>query len=188
VPLPDLERLRVVFVEQLEREVRGLEEVRALELDPTAVGRMLKRLWRRPGRQPMVGVMGRASSAALAVAICVLAVGCGAQKKNVTTTEHVEYRLSVSRGASVGGAIGSDTVVISSRPLTREAAAREVRGYMRRHYGAAVDARCTRDGQFMDCTFWRNGACEMLSVIKADNGAGLVVTSGMVGAPRSSCP
>jgi hypothetical protein len=135
-------------------------------------------------------VMGRPSAAAFAVAICVLAVGCGAQKKNVTT-ERLEYRLSVSasRGSSVGERIGSEMSFVSHRrPLTRAAAEREVRAYMRRHYGVIVDVRCARDGQFMACSFPRRAGCAELGVANGDNGATPIVVTSVLAAPRSSCP
>jgi hypothetical protein len=75
-----------------------------------------------------------------------------------------------------------------SRPLTRAAAAAgEVRAYMRRHYGANVVAHCTKDGQFMACSFRRGAGCAQLGVANADNGAEPIVVTGVLPAPWSSC-
>jgi hypothetical protein len=121
-------------------------------------------------------------------AICLLAVGCGGHMKTATTTTHLSYELSLSRGPSVGRRTGSEMSFGQSRPLTRAAAAREVRAYMHRHYGANVVARCTKDGQFfMACSFRRGAGCAQLGVANADNGAEPIVVTGVLPAPRSSC-
>jgi hypothetical protein len=131
--------------------------------------------------------VGRTTPLILAVSICALAVGCGSDKKTITTTTHLSYELSVSRGPSVGARAGSEMSIGQSRPFTRAAAAREVRAYMRRHYSANVVARCRRDGQFMACSFRRGNGCAQLGVANADNGGEPIVITGVLSAPRSSC-
>jgi hypothetical protein len=134
--------------------------------------------------------MGRAFRVVVALAFCVFAVGCGAHKKTVSTTELVQSRLSVSLSSGSGIHIREGTTELLEppyRPLTRAAAAREVRAYMRRHYGAVVDARCAREGQFMACWFRRGAGCARLEVQGAYNGATPVVISSVLPASRSSC-
>jgi hypothetical protein len=131
--------------------------------------------------------MGRTFRLILAASICLLAVGCGGHKKTATATTHVSVELSVSRGPSVGGRAGSEMSFGPSRPLTRASAAREVRAYVRRHYGANVVARCTRDGQFMACSFRRGAGCARLGVAKGDNGTEPIVITSVLPVPRSSC-
>jgi hypothetical protein len=101
------------------------------------------------------------------------------------TTTQLSYSISVS--PSVGGRAGSEMSFGPSRPLTRVGAAREVRAYMRRHYGVNVVARCTKDGQFMACSFRQGAGCAQLGVVNGDNGAEPIVITGVLPAPRSSC-
>ena len=122
---------------------------------------------------------------AVTAAVCALAVGCGAQKQNVTTTtERIESEVVLSVG---GGKATNGLPLQPQRPLTRVAAAREARAYVRRHLGAVVDVRCARVGRFMACSFRRGAGCAMLTVEGAYNGATPVVIGGVVAAPQSSC-